>query len=281
MKKIHALCAVTLLTASTSLFATTISYTNFSDQSALTLNGSAASINPVPGSDALRLTNSLGQSGSAFLTDSIALADGGGFQASFSTYFQFQITNPQGISDQDGQGADGLTFVVQTVANNVGGAGGGIGYQGINNSVVIEFDTWNNGAVDDNDGNHVGIALNGNIDSVVQQTVATRMNNGAIWSAWVDYNGLTDLLEVRLSQNGSRPDDVLVSLNVDLVSILGVPDAFIGFTSGTGAAGGYHDILSWEFTNTFSPINNVPEPAAIALLGFGLIGLTFMKRSRA
>lgn len=277
MKKIYTLYAVALAAISTSSLATTISYSDFSDQSALTLNGSAASINPVPGSNALRLTNGLGQSGSAFVTDTISLTDSNGFQASFSTYFQFQITNPQGISDQDGQGADGLTFIVQTVANNVGGAGGGIGYQGINNSVAIEFDTWNNGAVDDHNGNHVGIALNGNIDSVVQQSVATRMNNGAVWSAWVDYNGLTDLLEVRLSQNNSRPTDVLLALNVDLVSVLGVPNAFIGFTSGTGAAGGFHDILNWEFTNTFSPIN-VPEPGAVMLLALSLIGLTCARR---
>lgn len=39
-----------------------------------------------------------------------------------------------------GCGADGLVFVVQTNSNKVGG-GGGIGYQGIPNSVGVELDT--------------------------------------------------------------------------------------------------------------------------------------------
>lgn len=274
MKKI--LPALLLTAIGSAAQAATITYSDFSDLSDFQLNGSTAAIgNPVAPDSALRLTNGLSQSGSAFLTNTVSLSN----QASFSAAFDFRITNPIGISDTDGQGADGLVFVVQTVANTAGGSGGGIGYAGLQDSVGVEFDTWNNGAWDDNSGNHVGINLDGNINSTIQSSVATRMNNGDIWSAWVDYNGVTDMLEVRLSDNGVRSTTALLSLNVDLENILGTPDAFIGFTSGTGAAGGNHDILNLEFRDDFDPIDStVSLPGTLGLFGLGLIGFSVLRR---
>lgn len=273
MKKLATAITAAFLSAGAN--AMTISYADFSDLSDFQLNGSTALISNPTADNSLRLTNALSQSGSAFLTNTISLNN----QASFSASFDFRITNPLGISDGDGQGADGIVFVVQTVSNTAGGSGGGIGYQNLPNSVGVEFDTWNNGGWDDNDGNHAGINLNGNIDSVVQKSVAPRMNNGDVWSAWIDYDGVTDLLEVRLSDDGVRSATALLSLTVDLETILGTPDAYIGFTSGTGAAGGYHDILNLEFRDDFNPIG-VSEPGMLSLFGFGfgLLGLAAFRR---
>lgn len=272
MKQLTA--AVALVLASVGANAITISYSDFSDLSDFQLNGSAANIpNPALPGNVLRLTNERSQSGSAFLSDSVLLND----QASFSARFDFRITKPIGSFDNDGWGADGLAFVVQTVSNSVGGAGGGIGYRYIPDSVGVEFDTWNNGVWDDFDGNHVGINLEGDVDSVVQASVAPRLNNGGIWTAWIDYDGLNDLLEVRVSDIGVRSNLALLSYNVDLVSVLGSPNAFIGFTSGTGSAGGHHDILNFDFRSEFNPIV-VSEPATVALLGLGLLGVFYRRR---
>ncbi len=234
---------------------TLIDYANFCDLSNITLSGTSAYLNPAAfaGQCVLRLTNNNSQAGGGFVTNPVSLAG----SASFSTAFSFNIHNPTGIGDGDGQGADGLVFVVQTQSNQYGGSGGGIGYAGIPNSVGIEFDTYNNGAGDAWSGNHVGIDINGNLNSAVLQPIGTRLNNGSTWHAWVDYNGFTKQLEVRLSQNATRPAAATLSYNIDLPAVLGQTNAFVGFTSGTGG-GGTHDILNWQLTNTFAPISSAP-----------------------
>jgi hypothetical protein len=249
--------------------ATTITYNDFSSTAGMTLNGNAARV-----VDVLRLTPATtGQSGSAFSTSTVNLSN----NASFSTRFQFQITQNGSFGDGDGAGADGLAFLVQTVGNNVGGGGGGIGYQGINHSLAIEFDTYNNGAGDAFNGNHVGVNLNGNMTSQVLTAVTPRFNNGAEWTVWVDYNGGTQLLEVRWDATGSttRPAAAMLQYsNLNLASVLGSTNAFVGFTSGTGAGYGNHDILNWHLQDDYAPITGVPEAThTLPLFLLGILGL--------
>lgn len=253
--------------------ATVLNFPDFSDVTGLQINGDAARVGNV-----LRVTPSAGsQAGSVFSTTAVTLTS----EVSFSTRFSFRISNPGGSSDGDGQGADGIVFAVQTNSNTTGGAGGGIGYLGIPNSVGVEFDTWDNGpGAGDPDGNHVSIDKGGALSpNLGTASVATRMNDGQIWYAWIDYDGPNDELEVRLSTNGTRPVAPLLQATVDLTSELGSTNAFVGFTSGTGAAYGDHDILSWEFRDDFEPVGSVPDGGTTALLGLiGFVGLGGLRR---
>lgn len=251
-------------------------YADFSTTPGLQLNGAATSVG-----SALRLTQtgSVFQGGSVFTASQLPL----GNLSSFSTYFQFLLTEPAGNGDEDGPGADGIVFVIQTVNNNVGTTGGGIGYQGINPSLGIEFDTYNNSEIS---GNHVGIDLNGSLNSIVAVAEPTRFNNSRVWNAWVDYNGVTDNLEVRWSQAPSRPTVSQLSATVDLQGILGQNTAYLGFTSATGASSGNHDLLTWEYRDEFAPIRPmaVPEPGSLALLSIGslvLVVASYRKRSNS
>lgn len=235
------------------------SFVDFHDLHSFALNGVTADIarDPARGS-ALRLTNNLGQGGSAFLKSTASITK----DASFSTHFRFRISNPMGISEDDGQGADGIVFVVQTLSSKVGATGGGIGYEGLAPSVGIEFDTWANGV--DADGNHVGIDVNGKMTSVVAKHVKTRFNNGKVWNAWVDYNGKIHRLEVRWSQSSDRPEAAMLGYDVDLAKVLGQTDVFLGFSSGTGSAGNTHDILDWRFVGRYAPIG-APQQGTLSL----------------
>ncbi len=250
-------------------------FNDFSSTAGLQLNGHAAQVGNV-----LRVTPAVdNRAGSVFSTQAVSLAD----NASFSTRFSFRFSNPdQGFCDGGPIcGADGLVFVLQTVSNNVGGVGGGIGYYGLQKSVGIEFDSWNNGSdasIQDINSNHVGLNVGGSLKSLISVPVLEAdLNGGDTWHAWIDYDGGSHVLELRLSRSAARPTTALLSHTRDLALDLESTDAFVGFTSGTGLSNADHDLLSWTLRNDFDPIDatpvgTVPTPPSLplALAGIGL-----------
>jgi hypothetical protein len=225
-----------------------VEFDNFADLSMLWLNGESATINRPSvifgGQPVLRFTNADWQFGSAFLNQPVCLVDGN-VDTSFSTEFQFQITNPRGIGDDDGAGGDGMAFVIATTPDVLGNSGDPPGYANINPSVAVEIDTYRNPG--DVSGNHVGVNLNGERTSLAAYAEATRLNNEAIWYVWIDYDGDTHLLEVRVAQSSTRPEVATVSTVIDIAGVLGQSVGFVGFTASTGRAVNEHDVRMWNF----------------------------------
>jgi hypothetical protein len=262
-------------------------FNDFSSTAGLQLNGSAAQSGNV-----LRVTPAIdNKGGSVFSTNAVSLAN----NASFSTAFSFRFTNPdRGFCDNTPVcGADGLVFVVQTVSNSVGGVGGGIGYFGLQKSVGIEFDTWNNGGdprIQDINSNHVGVNVNGSLKSLLSVPVTEAdLNGGDVWNAWIDYDGSSKNIELRLTRGADRPANALMSFTRDLAADLQSTQAFFGFTSGTGLSNANHDLLSWRLRSSFDPIGDprqppgtVPNPASLPLVlaGIGLAAVATVRRRR-
>lgn len=268
--------AALLCASMTPANAATIVYNNFSNTSGLTINGDAAAVN-TGARTVMRVTPSaFFQSGSVFSSSAIAFGPTYGF----STRFTFNLNR------QLGGGADGLVFVIQPNANNVGGSGGGIGYKGIGNSLGVEYDTFNNIPIDQGSHNHIGIDLNGSLASLVQNNnLPFILDSARDLTSWIDYNGATKTIEVRLNNSNVRPLSAILSYQFDLAATIGAPKAFVGFTSGTGGGAANHDLVNWEFRDVFSPISQspVPEPASWVMMiaGFGLVGAATRYRRRS
>jgi len=215
-------------------------------QSAFQMNGDATFV-----TNKIQLTSTANaQAGSAFWKNRINLSA----DKSFSSYFSFQIT---GTSSQAwGKGADGVAFVLQTNTATAFATGDGIGYQGVQPSIAVEFDTHDNTA--DPSDNHIAIVQNGQATSSHTTYVESPYDmdgspgvDGPVLHVWVDYNGATDILEVRISNTTTRPGSAVLSGTVDLVTLFGNSNVFVGVTSATGGVSSKHEILDLYFINEY------------------------------
>jgi hypothetical protein len=273
--------ALTAVLVPAALHADTVFYNGFSNTTGLTLVGNTTTTTTGDGTVLRVVPSNFSQAGAAYYTSGFTL----GTSATFSTQFQFRLTNPGGIDP-----ADGITFVLAASPNGLGGAGGGIGYQGVGHSVAIEFDTYNNGGGDNNSDNEVGVDTNGNLNSIIQVNPYGVMtcgfggghgclSNGDVWTALITYDG--SVLNVSAVDGAGSPIPLITNYAIDIGSVLGTNTAYVGFTGATGSGYENEDILNWELSDSSTlPPTTVPEPSTLLLMGNGLLGVAYAARKK-
>ncbi len=224
------------------------------DFTTMQLNGSAtASANDLNLGDGVG-----GQAFSAFLTTPIDT------QSTFTSTFHFTLVGA-GFDPQ----ADGISFMVQNDAagaNALGVGGGSIGADGINNAVGIAFQSWDN--------NHASIF-----------TSATSVFGGTQPLGNFNLGDQDDDVTVTVQYvghvlsytavNSSTGDSISDSFNINLATL--GPQAFVGFTGGSGLSYAFQDVTDWDLT--VSAPAGVPEPETWALLLLGFAGAGAAARS--
>ena len=89
------------------------------------------------------------------------------FANDFTIYYQ------NNFGTKDSNGADGMALVFKKNADaEIGGTGQGIGYAGIDNTLIVEFDTFQNGGEGDLTEDHIGIMSNGNANHSASTSLA-------------------------------------------------------------------------------------------------------------
>lgn len=161
-------------------------------------------------------------------------------QEGFETTFQFQL----------GGSGEGLAFVVQNNALPALGRGGsGLGYEGVPNSLAVEFDAQSSGDITDVAGAHVSVQSRGTLANSAAAVAslgsasAPVLGGGSFHTARVRY--VPGTLDVFLDDL-STP---LLTVAVTLTNLFGLENgqAWFGIVAANGAGGATHDLVSWSF----------------------------------
>lgn len=164
----------------------------------------------------------------------------------FEVEFQMIINQNGGWRENGADGADGLAFVISNDPKgiSVGEPGEGIGYQGMSNCLVVEFDTFDNF---EGGSNHVSIQTNGKgkVNRFNEYSIAINHKipelQNTVRKVKINY----DFKEMRVYID----DKLYIKKTVHLEKIIKLDKgkAWIGFTAATAGAYSQHKILSWKF----------------------------------
>jgi fibronectin type 3 domain-containing protein len=207
--------------------------------SLLTYNGSAA----INGSKAELTNGGSSEAGSVFSTNTVDVTQ-------FTTQFTFQISAGTNT-------ADGFTFCIQGVGNTaLGASGGSLGYQGINSSVAVKFDLYNNsGEGVDSTGLYTDGAAP-NIPAIDLTPSGLDLHSGDIFQVVMNYDGTT--LTVTIEDTVTKKS-ATQNYSIKIPTTVGNTLAYVGFTGGTGGLTATQDILTWTYTPTAATSPNAPS----------------------
>lgn len=176
------------------------------------------------------------------------------FDSDFTIFYQ------NNFGSLDANGADGMALVFKRNANpELGNSGGGLAYDGISPSLVIEFDTYQNTDLGDPAWDHISIMKNGdpnhnnsvnNLSGPIQaSSTNSNIEDGNTHEVKIAWQAATNTLSVYF-------DCVLrLTLNQDVKSIIfsGDDTVFFGFVGSTGGLTNIHEVCF----NSISFVDNL------------------------
>ncbi|WP_226580913.1 hypothetical protein [Acuticoccus sediminis] len=216
----------------------------------------------------VRLVPEVSSKSGAFHTSEAAQTDGLTFDASF----QFRATNASGYS------GDGFAFRIDgadSVDGYLEGSGGSIGIPSSSDApiptVSVIFDFYANGGESGSNVVRIAVGTDSIDDTVVTSArLPYGMDNGAIHSAWVEYDGTTLSVYLAEAADAEKPVEPIISQEVDLAAVVG-EEAVFGFSGATGANSTAMDIvnLDIETSDPNGPSGELLETGAdnIELIG--------------
>lgn len=173
---------------------------------------------------------------------------------SFTAQFKMKMSK----ADKERGGADGIAFVIQNDPRKLGLGqfGESMGYGGLANCIVVEFDTYDNG---EGSANHVSIQTGGKgfVSRFREHTRAIshkvpRLKN-SIRKVKITY--AKKLIKVYI--DGKFVLKTKINIGKELK--LGLGKAYIGFTSATAKAFSQQEIIEWKWECVNVPIAQIPD----------------------
>ena len=199
------------------------------------------------GSDCIRLTaDRAWSSGAIWHKKPISL------RAPFETTIKFMI------GCKDNSGADGMVFVFHPHKSSTGFEGEGMGFAGLNPSLGIEIDTWQNWHLGDPEEDHLTLLANGNIKHENNLIAPIKLRNLEDCSRhilnikWVPKTNL-----LTISIDGRML--IRYQKNIRHKIFDGIDEIYWGITAATGDYSNRQEIcfdeLNYTLTENITPLN--------------------------
>ena len=188
----------------------------------------------------------------------------------FETSFDFQVHEVGApVSQTEDRGSEGFAFVIQNQGINARGhMGASMGYAGIRNAVVVEFDVYQNqedvaSSFADPNGNHISVQTNTNPNEQFGETGA-EIYHSLAYTTEETHPNLPDLTSRGTEKHSARviysaapgnlqifvDNSLVLSVDIELSNYINTADgrAYVGFTASTSLEDRWasHDILNWS-----------------------------------
>lgn len=206
----------------------------------------------VDGGTALRLTPAKSdRTGVAYYGSKVTVQEG------FETTFDFRISRPNQPEDGSGEiGADGFSFIIQNESLEAyGSRGSAMGYGGITNAVVVEFDIYENDNYNDPNGNHISVHTSpgkgGAVHAEENYSIGSTTDIPELIGNESEYQTARIVYTPGLMQIYINDAETPLEVELTLEDRIDMEDgnAYVGFTGSTNPAYGWaaFDILNWTF----------------------------------